>query len=158
MWGTFGSVNGKKTAKSSALGLALTAGTWLAVAACETPPSRYIPPVEPREVPNVDPPPGIPIMPSGSASAARVPDAGAPAVTGPICKSDKDCVVTTRLACCSAGDPRAALRSEVEATEKECKDQQCIDVEVKGDYASAKDFVARCVTKSCTLVKKKKKK
>ena len=40
------------------------------VFACETPPSKYIPPPEPREIPNVDPPPGIPIM---SASGAKPP-------------------------------------------------------------------------------------
>lgn len=140
-------------------GGALLASVWFAVAACETPPSKYIPPPEPREVPNLDPPPGIPIMPSGSAAAAKAPDAGAATstLTGPICKTDKDCVVTTRIACCTAGDPRAALKTEVDNTDKDCKEQQCTDVEVKGDYQSAKDYIAKCVNKSCSLVKKKKK-
>ena len=53
--------------------------------ACETPPSKYIPPREQREIPNIDPPPGIPNMaasakPSPSAATSALPltiDAGA---------------------------------------------------------------------------------
>ncbi len=71
---------------------------------------------------------------------------------------DKDCAVTTRIACCTAGDPRATLRAEFDAMEKECKEKTCDDVEVKGDYQSAKDYAAKCVNKSCSLIRKKKKK
>ena len=132
---------------------------WFLLVACETPPSAYIPPTEPREVPNLDPPPGIPIMPSGSAARTKAPDGGASetstaGIVLPTCKSDRDCVVTSQTGCCDYGDPRAELRITVDKMKASCKEAGECD---GGNAEKASSFGARCVKKSCTLVPKRRK-
>jgi hypothetical protein len=131
---------------------------WVLLVACETPPSAYIPPTEPREVPNLDPPPGIPIMPSGSAARLKAPDGGGDGATAgivlPTCRSDRDCVVTAQTGCCDFGDPRAELRVEFEKMKASCKEAGECD---GGNAEKPSNYSARCVKKSCTLVPKRKK-
>lgn len=135
-----------------------------ALLACETPPSKYIPPPEPREVPNLDPPPGIPVMPSASGAPAgsyKIPASASVTLPSPTsCKTHGDCALTTTIACCTAGDPRAVTRAEADKLEADCADERtrCVDIEMKGDPTKMSDYVARCVNKVCTRVEKKKKK
>lgn len=156
----------RRTTTASRIALvAVSIAPWLLLLACETPPSKYIPPTEPREVPNLDPPPGIPIMPSGSAAKARPSDGGgagtvlvSPEITVPTCKTDRDCVVTAQTGCCDMADPRAELRSELDKMKASCKTSDCVDAgDAKPEPKTIADYFARCVKKSCTLVPKKKK-
>ena len=141
--------------------VAISVAPWFVLVACETPPSKYIPPTEPREVPNIDPPPGIPIMPSGSAALGKPSDGGSgssPAITLPTCKTDRDCIVTAQTGCCDMGDPRAELRTEIDKMKASCKTSDCVEAgDAKPEPKAVGDYFARCVKKSCTLVPKKKK-
>ena len=97
-----------------------------------------------------------PVAPSPAATASPPLTTAPPSPPVPPpdlhCKRDAECVITTFYVCCTESAPHAARKDVDQQQQRACENAGCIDIEHIEMEFEKKNFIAKCVSGTCTAI------